>query len=97
MDEQEYRKKYLNLRILKSIQEYLKDKGPPSTAVYPISVPDELLYQVTKTEGAEKSDHLIHHIFKIGLTVWSEDLYNDIFGSQKDLEDFIELMKKRNR
>ena len=97
MDEEEYRKKYTNLRILKSIQEYLKAKGDSSKAIYPISVPDELLYQVTKLEGAEKCDQLIHHIFKIGLTIWSERLYSDVFGSEKSLEDFIELVKKRNR
>ena len=96
MDEQEYRNKYIHLRILKSIQEYLKEKGHSAKAVYPISVPDELLYQMTKKEGAEKCDHLIHHIFRIGLTVWSEELYNDVFGSKKNLEDFIDLMKKRN-
>ena len=78
------------------LADYLKEKGHKATAVYPISVPDELLYQMTKKEGAEKCDHLIHHIFRIGLTVWSEELYNDVFGSKKNLEDFIDLMKKRN-
>ncbi|MFH1351526.1 MAG: hypothetical protein ABII26_11435 [Pseudomonadota bacterium] len=97
MDEEEYRKKYVNLRILKSIQEYLKDQNGSPTAVYPISVPDELLYQVAKMDGAEKCDQIIHHIFMIGLNIWSEQLYNDVFGSQKSLEDFIELVKKRNR
>ena len=97
MEDEEYQKKYINLRILKSIQEYLKPDGESARAVYPISVPDELLYQTTKLEGVEQVDQLIHHIFKIGLTLWSEKLYNDVFGSQKSLEDFIELVKKRNR
>ena len=97
MDEEEYNKKYINLRILKSIQQYLKSEGDASTGIYPIRVPDELLYQTVKTEGAEKADELIHHIFRLGLTFWSEKLYNDVFGSQRSLEKFIELVKKRNR
>jgi hypothetical protein len=98
MDEAEYKGKYINLRILKSIQEYLKKNGTTfSTAVYPIRVPDELLYQVLKLEGAENADNLIHDIFELGLTLWSEQLYDDVFGSEQNLEEFIELVKKRNR
>lgn len=98
MDEAEYKGKYINLRILKSIQEYLKKTGtPPSTAVYPIRVPDELLYQVLQLEGAENADNLIHDIFELGLTLWSEQLYDDVFGSEQNLEEFIEIVKKRNR
>ena len=95
MDEEEYQKKYINLRILKSIQQYLKSEGDAPTGVYPIRVPDELLYQTLKSEGADKADQLIHHIFKVGLNFWSEKLYNDVFGSQRSLEEFIELVKKR--
>lgn len=97
MDETEYNHKYANLRILKSIQEYLKDDNSSPTAVHPINVPDDLLYQVLKLHGAEKVDRLIHHIFKIGLNVWSEKIFNDVFGSQKSLEDFIILVKKRTK
>jgi len=98
MDEAEYKGKYINLRILKSIQEYLKKNGTTSsTAVYPIKVPDELLYQVLKLEGPENADKLIHEIFELGLTLWSEQLYDDVFGSEQNLEEFIELVKKRNR
>jgi hypothetical protein len=98
MDEEEYKGKYINLRILKSIQEYLKKNGTNSaTAVYPIRVPDELLYQVLKLEGAENADKLIHDIFELGLTLWSEQLYDDVFGSEQNLEEFIEIVKKRNR
>lgn len=98
MDEEEYKGKYINLRILKSIQEYLKKNGTCSaTAVYPIRVPDELLYQVLKLEGAENADKLIHDIFELGLTLWSEQLYDDVFGSEQNLEEFIEIVKKRNR
>ena len=97
MDEQEYNKKYARLRILKSIQEYLKSEGTTPTAVYPINVPDDLLYQVLKLEGADSADKLIHKIFKMGLTLWSEKFYNDSFGSRENLEEFIELVKKRSR
>jgi hypothetical protein len=97
MDEQEYRTKYVNLRILKSVQEYLKSDSKGPSALHPIRVPDELLYQMLQQEGAEAMDELIHEIFKLGLSIWSEDLYEEIFGSQKNLEKFIEIVKKRTR
>jgi len=97
MDEEEYNRKYVNLRILKSIQEYLKSKSDSSSAVYPIKVPDDLLYQAARLQGVESADKLIHKIFRIGLTLWSEKLYNDVFGSEESLEDFIELVKKRTK
>jgi hypothetical protein len=97
MDEKEYNRKYIHLRILKSVQEYLKSSDVSSTALYPIRVPDELLYRHLGLHGAERVDELIHQIFKMGLSRWSEELYQDIFGSQQDLEDFIELVKNRNR
>ena len=96
MDEEEYSIKYANLRILKSIQEYLKSDSEFSTAVYPINIPDDLLLQVVKFQGAKSADKLIHQIFKIGLSTWSEKLYRDIFGSQGNLEDFIQVVKDRN-
>ena len=97
MDEEEYKGKYINLKILKSVQDYLKTKGNTSAAVYPIKVPDDLLYQVLKFEGAGNADKLIHDIFELGLSLWSEQLYDDVFGSEKNLEEFIDLVKKRNR
>ena len=97
MDEKEYKKKYVNLRVLKSVQEYLRPDSTSPTAVYPIKVPDDLLYQVLKLQGPEKIDKLIHHIFKVGLNIWSEQLYNDVFGSEENLEEFIELVKKRSK
>ncbi|MBN2123690.1 MAG: hypothetical protein JW821_05325 [Deltaproteobacteria bacterium] len=97
MEEKEYRKKYVNLRILKSIQEYLKSDDNEATAVYPIRVPEDLLFQVLKMQGSENADKLIHHIFKIGLSAWSEKLYNDVFGSQESLEEFIRVMKERTK
>ena len=97
MDEEEYNNKYVNLRILKSIQEYLKSDGDSSTAVYPIKVPDDLLYQAARRQGAESADKLIHKIFRLGLTRWSEILYNEVFGSEESLEEFIEIVKKRNK
>lgn len=97
MHDEEYKRKYLNLRILKSIQEYLASGGQNASAVYPIRVPDELLYQTTKVEGAERADKLIHRIFRMGLNLWSDNLYKEEFGSQKELEEFIQLVKKHNR
>jgi len=97
MEENEYQKKYADLRILKSIQEYLKSKEDSSTALYPINVPDDLVYQVLKLQGPEKVDELIHKIFKKGLSMWSEKLYAETFGSQERLEDFIETVKKRTK
>ncbi|MBW1797781.1 MAG: hypothetical protein JRJ21_05115 [Deltaproteobacteria bacterium] len=96
MDEEEYKWKYVNLRVLKSVQDFLKTESPSTTAVYPINVPDDLLYQVLKLQGPDNADQLIHHIFRLGLTFWSEKLYDDVFGSEQSLEEFIELVKKRN-
>ena len=95
MDDEEYKEKYVNLRILKSVQEYLKSGGDSQTAIFPIRVPDDLLYQVVKQHGTESVDKLIHHIFEMGLKIWSETLYQEVFGSQENLEDFIKLVKKR--
>ena len=95
MDEEEYTNKYLNLRILKSIQEYLKTDDNDHTAVYPIRVPDELVYQTLRLKGAKNADTIIHHIFKLGLSIWSEKVYNTVFGSQQSLEEFIEIVKKQ--
>jgi hypothetical protein len=97
MDEEEYNTKYANLRILKSIQEYLKSESDSTTSVYPINVPDDLLLQTLKFEGAKSTDNLIHHIFKLGLTIWSEKLYVEAFGSPNALKSFIEMVKKRSR
>ena len=96
MEEQEYNRKYINLRVLKSIQEYLKtDCDSPS--LYPITVPDDLLVQALRLQGPENADKLIHHIFKLGLALWSEKLFKDEFGSQESLEDFIETVKGRDQ
>jgi hypothetical protein len=97
MDEEEYTKKYVPLRILKSIQAYLKDGDLGHTAVYPINVPEDLLLQVLQHYGSKPLDDLIHEIFRIGLRAWAEDLFTEVFGSTKDLETFIEEVKSRNR
>ena len=97
MDEEEYNRKYVNLRVLKSIQEYLKTEGGSPTAVYPINVPQDLLYQVLKIQGPDNADKLIHQIFRLGLEIWSDDFFNEAFGSQQNLERFIEMVKKRNK
>jgi len=96
MDEEEFKKKYFHLRILKSVQQYLKADTNAAAAVYPVRVPEELLYQLVKTEGPERADEVIHKIFKTGLTAWSEKMYQEVFGSQENLETFIELLKKKN-
>jgi hypothetical protein len=83
MDETEYNKKYSNLRILKSIQEYLKS--------------EHLLLQSLKSQGAENADDLINYIFKLGLTIWSEKLYQDEFGTTSALCSFIDIVKSRNK
>ncbi|MBN1103411.1 MAG: hypothetical protein JXL84_08380 [Deltaproteobacteria bacterium] len=97
MDEEEYRLKYAHLRILKSIQEYLKSEGESHTALFPVKVPDDFLCQVMRLHGTENADRLIHQVFRLGLTVWSEKLFEDVFGSQQSLEDFIDQVKKRVR
>jgi hypothetical protein len=97
MDDVEYNKKYSNLRILKSIQEYLKSENDAITSVYPINVPDDLLLQSLKIQGAQNADELINYIFKIGLTIWSEKLYQDEFGTTSALCSFIDIVKSRNK
>jgi hypothetical protein len=97
MDEEEYQKKYVPLRILKSIQAYLKDGDLVHTAVYPVNIPDDLLLQVLQHHGSKPLDDLIHEIFRIGLRIWAENLFMEVFGSAKELETFIEEVKSRNR
>ena len=97
MDEEEYQRKYADLRILKSIQEYLKSEENAPSAIYPIKVPDDLVCQVLRLKGPEKVDELIHKIFRAGLSKWSEKLYSEAFGSQECLENFIETVKKRTK
>jgi hypothetical protein len=97
MDEEEYGKKYVPLRILKSVQAYLKNGDLARTAVYPINVPDDLLMQVLQHHGSKPVDDLINEIFRIGLSIWSENLFMEVFGSTKDLETFVEEVKNRNR
>lgn len=96
MDEKEYQQKYLNLKILKGVQDYLKSDEAADTAVYPIKVPQELLYQLVKLQGAESTDEAIHSIFRMGLTIWSERLFQEVFGSAENLQAFIRLIKERN-
>jgi hypothetical protein len=97
MEKEEFNKKYLYLKILKSIQEYLKSDDNAKTTVFPIRVPDELIYQTLKLKGAKNADTVVHDIFKMGLNIWSENQYNTVFGSQQSLEEFIELVKKQNK
>ncbi|NCO59546.1 MAG: hypothetical protein COZ70_15245 [Deltaproteobacteria bacterium CG_4_8_14_3_um_filter_51_11] len=95
MDEQEFQKKYVDLRMLKSIQEFLKTDTDARAAVYPIKVPEDLLYQLLRSQGAEDTDNVIHHIFKLGLNVWSEQLFSSTFGNEQSLKEFIKILKAR--
>ena len=95
MDEAEYKKKYANLMILKSVQDYLKSDTASSESVYPVKVPDELFMQILRLDGPEGLDHIIHHIFQLGLTMWSENFFDNEFGSTAALNDFIDMVKRR--
>ncbi len=97
MDEQEYKKKYTNLMILKSVQDYLKTDSESAESVYPVKVPDELFMQVLKIDGPEGLDRIVHHIFKMGLSLWNEKLYDNEFGSPAALNEFIDLVKRREK
>lgn len=97
MDQEEFDRNYVNLKVLKSIQEYTKSEGASSAAVYPIRVPEELLYQVLKLQGPDNADKLIHHIFRLGLDIWSDEFFTEAFGTKEKLEEFIKLVRKRNR
>lgn len=95
MDEQEFQRKYQNLKILKNIQTYLKTEGEEESVVYPMRVPKELIYQMVRLQGAESADKLIHHILSIGISIWSEKLFQESFGSPENLKAFIEQLKEK--
>ena len=81
--------------ILKSVQDYLKSDTASSESVYPVKVPDELFMQILRLDGPEGLDHIIHHIFQLGLTMWSENFFDNEFGSTAALNDFIDMVKRR--
>ncbi len=85
----------MSLKILKGIHEYLKTGGDTETAVYPIRVPEDLVYQMLRLQGAQNVDSLIHSIFRIGLSLWSEELYLQVFGSEQKLEEFVDELRKK--
>ncbi len=97
MNDEEYNKKLSDLAVLKSIQEYQNSDSVRGAALYPIRVPDNLLYEALKSHGPENTDNLIHHIFRLGLDLWSEEFFNNAFGTKQHLEKFIELLKDRKR
>jgi hypothetical protein len=74
----------------------MKTDGSSPTAVYPILLPREFLYRILELQGVESADQVINHIFKLGLSLWSEALYHEVFGSERDLEEFIRMVNKRN-
>ncbi len=94
MDQQEYNLKYVSMRILKSIQEYLKAEEPGNGASYTIKVPDELLYYIAKMQSRDEADRIIYAIFRQGLKLWADKLFDEVFGSGKKLESFIDLIQK---
>ena len=96
MDEREYDFKVANLRIIKTIKEYLKTDGSPAAAVYPIVLPEEFLYRILQLQGVESTDQVINHIFKLGLSLWSDSLYHSVFGSERGLIEFIKAVNRRN-
>ncbi|NLA73979.1 MAG: hypothetical protein GX846_00605 [Deltaproteobacteria bacterium] len=95
MKEEEYKKKHAHLMILKSVQDYLKSDTASSGSVFPVKIPDELFLQILRLDGPEALDYLVHHIFKIGLTLWNERLFDKEFGSPAALNEFIDLMKRK--
>jgi len=95
MGEAEYKRKYVILRILKSIQDYLKSPNDGEKALYPIHVPNDFLIQTLKHEGTAFTDDLIHEIFRLGLKAWADQLYAEAFGNATTLEAFIQEVKER--
>jgi hypothetical protein len=96
MDDKEYQLKYASLRILKSIQEYLKtdDSDAEPIALYPIRVPRDLLSHIMRLHSAEELDQLMHSIFSRGIENWAEALYLSVFGTTKALENFIKRIQE---
>jgi hypothetical protein len=97
MEREAFEHKYQVLYLLKSIQEYLKSDNGHESAVFPLKVPRGLLANITGTKGPENADKLLQSIFELGLKVWSEQMYLQTFGSARNLEDFVEKVKNRNR
>jgi hypothetical protein len=93
MKEEDWYRKYSALKILKSIQEYLKSGNHNNHAVYPINVPNELLAEVLKHQGPEWTDELINDVFRIGLKTWAEEFYLEVFERPENLERFVGEVK----
>jgi len=85
MDKKEHDLKYASLKILKSVQEYLKAEDPEDAALYPIKVPGDLLAQFVSLHGTDDTDKVIHAIFRLGLSLWADKLYQEVFGSTQRL------------
>ena len=99
MDEREYRLKYASLRILKSIQEYLKESDPEAEPItlYPIRVPRKLILHIMRLHSAEELDQLMHDIFWTGIENWGEALYVSVFGTTEKLESFIKRVLENEK
>ena len=94
MKTEDYGRKYVALRILKSIQEYLKFGNHKADAIYPIHVPNDFLVQIVKHHGSQFADELINEVFQIGLKVWAERFYLEVFEGPENLEAFVEEVRK---
>jgi hypothetical protein len=97
METEDYSRKYAALRILKSIQEYLKGGNHKTNAIYPIYVPNDFLVQLVKNHGSQFADELINEVFQIGLKVWAEQFYLEVFEGPENLEAFVEEVRKERR
>ena len=94
MERKEFDLKYATLKILKSVQEYLKRKDAEDAAVFPIKVPSGLLAQLISLHGTEDADEVIHAIFRLGLSLWADKLYQEVFENTDSLQDFIRGLKE---
>jgi len=96
MDESEYNKNILISGYLKAFRNISSQRRMPLHRVshkgswWPADT-------VPQIPGAENADELINYIFKLGLTIWSEKLYQDEFGTTSALNSFIDIVKSRNK
>jgi hypothetical protein len=90
METEDCGRKYVALKILKSIQEYLTSDNHETDAVYPIQVPRDLLIQIVKYHGSRIADELINEMFQVGLKVWAEQFYLDVFEPPENPDPFLD-------
>jgi len=54
----------------------------------------ELLYHIAELRSTEEADRVVHTLFRLGLKLWADKFFEEVFGSAKELEGFIGIMKK---